>query len=145
MRILAGSVFVFLAACASVPDFIHERNQIMQDADVLCWVSSRPALQQKDPDGFQAVLNELGRRKAICTPDGNERGRLRIVSQANREKALGAQAHAQNTKTAEGVLRGAAFIGGLILLAPALAPPPPKPVTCQWQMSANGTGSAICR
>jgi hypothetical protein len=142
-----GAVVVLAAGCAATPDFEHERGQVFNDTEVLCWVSTVPDFKAKSPEGFQAVTEELGERKALCTPEAVERGRKRVVVHFQREKELKARAASQNADSAEKFLKGAAFIAGAILLAPALSPPPPRqPVTtCQWQLNANGTGSAICR
>lgn len=143
---LAAIASVTLVACATVPDFHQERLRVLGETDTLCWVSTRDFLKEKSPDGFQLVLNELGARKAVCSPEAIERGRQRVVAQSDRERAITQQVEARNAQTAGTVLRTAAGIAGLILLAPALAPQPPPPVTCTWYTAPNNrTGMATCR
>ena len=143
-KAFAASCVAVLTGCASAPNFEPEREQLFSRTDVLCWIASIDKIRTAKPEEYKIVTAELAERKALCTADQIENGRLGVLAQFAHEKSAKEEASRKNARTAESVLRGAALIGGILLLAPALAPPmppPPKPIQCHTSYTYGGANT----
>lgn len=144
MKLRAG-LAALLAGCASTPDFLPARTALLERTDVVCWIAASDNIKQRDPGLHGYAVSQVSLRQVGCEPEIVENGRLAVVEHFKHERAVKADVERRNAETAGSILKGAAIIGGAILLAPAFAPPPPPVVNCRTYQVTRNQSHTTCQ